>query len=97
MRISDWSSDVCSSDLLSRSPLAVIRRLLYDRITARDSDMATQLKEAAPAVAEDANLSLPAWLYSDPEFFAVEMERVMRPSWQEIGRASCRERGCQYV
>jgi len=28
--------------------------------------------------------SLPAWLYSDPEFFAVEMERLMRPAWQVV-------------
>lgn len=28
--------------------------------------------------------SLPAWTYSDPEFFALEMERVMRPSWQIV-------------
>lgn len=28
--------------------------------------------------------SLPAWTYRDPEFFALEMERVMRPSWQIV-------------
>jgi phenylpropionate dioxygenase-like ring-hydroxylating dioxygenase large terminal subunit len=27
-------------------------------------------------------LSLPGWVYHDPEFFAVEMERVIRPAWQ---------------
>jgi hypothetical protein len=32
----------------------------------------------------DAGLSLPAWTYSDPEFFAVEMERVIRTSWQIV-------------
>jgi phenylpropionate dioxygenase-like ring-hydroxylating dioxygenase large terminal subunit len=32
----------------------------------------------------DADWSLPAWLYSDPEFFQVEMARVMRPSWQVV-------------
>ena len=32
----------------------------------------------------DADWSLPAWLYNDPEFFAVEMKRVMRPSWQVV-------------
>jgi carnitine monooxygenase subunit len=28
--------------------------------------------------------SLPGWLYTDSEFFAVEMERVIRPSWQVV-------------
>ena len=28
--------------------------------------------------------SLPAWTYSDPEFAAVEAERVFRPSWQVV-------------
>jgi len=32
----------------------------------------------------DADWSLPAWLYSDPDYFAVEMARVMRPSWQVV-------------
>lgn len=32
----------------------------------------------------DADWSLPAWLYNDPEFFAVETARVMRPSWQVV-------------
>ncbi len=32
----------------------------------------------------DADWSLPAWTYSDPEFFSVEMQRVMRPSWQVV-------------
>jgi len=27
-------------------------------------------------------LSLPGWLYHDPEYFAVEMARVIRPGWQ---------------
>ena len=32
--------------------------------------------------------SLPAWTYSDPEFFALEMERVIRPSWQIVCHVS---------
>lgn len=31
-----------------------------------------------------AGWSLPAWTYSDPEFFALEQERVFRPSWQVV-------------
>jgi phenylpropionate dioxygenase-like ring-hydroxylating dioxygenase large terminal subunit len=32
----------------------------------------------------DEGFGLPAWTYSDPEFFAAEMERVFRPSWQIV-------------
>ncbi|HVE88310.1 MAG TPA: aromatic ring-hydroxylating dioxygenase subunit alpha, partial [Burkholderiaceae bacterium] len=32
--------------------------------------------------------SLPAWTYRDPEFFAIEMDRVMRPSWQVVCHTS---------
>ena len=28
--------------------------------------------------------SLPAWTYSDPDFYAAEMERVFRPTWQIV-------------
>lgn len=36
------------------------------------------------AAAPDPELSLPGWIYRDPEFFAVEMERVIRPAWQIV-------------
>lgn len=28
--------------------------------------------------------SLPGWVYHDPEFFKIEMERVIRPAWQVV-------------
>ena len=42
------------------------------------------MANAAPLITPDPDdgWSLPAWTYSDREFFAVEMRRVMRPSWQ---------------
>jgi carnitine monooxygenase subunit len=39
-------------------------------------------------VDSDDGWSLPAWIYHDPEFFRVEMERVMRPSWQVVCHVS---------
>ncbi|MEY2882722.1 MAG: hypothetical protein RL490_446 [Pseudomonadota bacterium] len=45
--------------------------------------MATQLRpddQADP----DAGWSLPGWLYHDPEWFAVEQARILRPSWQIV-------------
>jgi phenylpropionate dioxygenase-like ring-hydroxylating dioxygenase large terminal subunit len=34
------------------------------------------------------DLSLPGWIYHDPEFFEVEMRKVIRPSWQIVCHAS---------
>jgi carnitine monooxygenase subunit len=34
------------------------------------------------------DFSLPAWAYSDPEFLALERERVFRPSWQIVCHVS---------
>jgi phenylpropionate dioxygenase-like ring-hydroxylating dioxygenase large terminal subunit len=36
----------------------------------------------------DEGWSLPAWTYSDPEFFDLEMRRLIRPSWQVVCHVS---------
>ena len=45
-----------------------------------------RLVHDAPDGAED--LSLPGWVYHDPEYFRVEMARLIRPSWQIVCHAS---------
>ncbi|QAY77727.1 aromatic ring-hydroxylating dioxygenase subunit alpha [Sphingosinicella sp. BN140058] len=42
----------------------------------------------APHLVHAAELSLPGWIYRDPEFFAAEMDRVIRPSWQVVCHAN---------
>src|SRR3546814_16956568 len=72
MRISDWSSDVCSSDL----PSMQARRQQHagDQVVDRvRADRRPQRPGAAIDPCEQ------------------------RPHHREIGRASCRERVCQYV
>ena len=32
--------------------------------------------------------SLPGWVYYDPDFFRIEMERVIRPNWQVVCHVS---------
>ncbi len=32
--------------------------------------------------------SLPAWTYDDPEFAALEVDRIFRPSWQVVCHVS---------
>src|SRR3546814_2723317 len=90
MRISDWSSDVCSSDLVMLPPLR-----------DRRSDIAAL---AGHFVEAGRHAGLP-----DRQFAPAAMQRLERHDWpgnvrelgnvvqRQIGRASCRERVCQYV
>src|SRR3546814_2396798 len=82
MRISDWSSDVCSSDLTSagRVPTDKGYRLFVDRLT----------KVKPMSAAEQRAIS--NFLQG-----AVDLDDVVQRSVRQIGRASCRERVCQYV
>src|SRR3546814_8462037 len=75
MRISDWSSDVCSSDL-EVLMLGVSTRSLYI--------------EPAAVTAMDARCQV---ISVSPLMRQLLLEAVEL----EIGRASCRERVCQYV
>src|SRR3954471_15604846 len=34
------------------------------------------------------DVSLPGWIYHDPEYFRVEMAKLIRPSWQLVCHAS---------
>src|SRR3546814_4940182 len=70
MRISDWSSDVCSSDL--------------HELTTRLSHQLTALMLLHQYSNLNIQVRIPNW-----------QETVS--SLEEIGRASCRERVCQYV
>lgn len=43
---------------------------------------------AEPEVDPQGDLSLPGWIYRDPDYFRVEMARVIRPAWQIVCHAS---------
>lgn len=43
---------------------------------------------AGDAPDPDADFSLPGWIYTDEEFFRLEMERAIRPSWQIVCHVS---------
>src|SRR3546814_2808801 len=74
MRISDWSSDVCSSDLRIEETAGVDEHHVGAGIVGRQAvAVGTQFGQDAFAV--------------DQRLGAAE----------QIGRASCRERVCQYV
>src|SRR3546814_7551461 len=83
MRISDWSSDVCSSDLDGESPAPCIQSCEVDR-----SGGFTIMRIIACARLF-ANRSIPQGQAAGAD--------IDSSSLLQIGRASCRERVCQYV
>src|SRR3546814_5551377 len=82
MRISDWSSDVCSSDLITLNH-GVVETPIFMPVGTYGSVKAMlphELTEVGAQIVLGNTFHL--WL---------------RPGTEEIGRASCRERVCQYV
>lgn len=42
-------------------------------------------------------MSLPAWLYTDPRFFALEREKVFRPAWHMMGHINDAPHAGNYI
>src|SRR3546814_12422461 len=102
MRISDWSSDVCSSDLeAAGGDLAkyALQHKLVDGLKTQEQveDLLAE-RGAADADADGGfrQVSLDAYLQQLHAPLTVD-ERPQVAVVVEIGRASCRERVCQYV
>src|SRR3546814_17788514 len=104
MRISDWSSDVCSSDLLKIgfTPLReALMRLSSEGLVLAEEQRGFRVAPATLADLEDI-------MTSRAEIEALALQRAIRlggDDWEarivaafhQIGSASCRERVCQYV
>src|SRR3546814_6030248 len=87
MRISDWSSDVCSSDLMKPTisrAIAVVTIALALPVVAVDVPSGLSGDGAAPL----GGLAFRA---------ATTVTFFRKKPAHQIGRASCRERVCQYV
>src|SRR3546814_11916228 len=105
MRISDWSSDVCSSDLneVDYESVEFIATMLRQHLTEQEvaadqhwlnPEMEGQGASYAWPVAQLLGGVYQAWDESPHCVDELEKRLLAR---QEIGRASCRERVCKYV
>src|SRR3546814_3467092 len=81
MRISDWSSDVCSSDLVRHESFAC-------------AEFVELARALGVAIVEAYHDSYPLIAEATADFAYLRLQQSRE---EEIGRASCRERVCQYV
>src|SRR3546814_4382318 len=106
MRISDWSSDVCSSDLLAVLSAAYVA---WDQFTG-NPEPAVMKWGFVLVTLYMGPIGLLLYVMADKEPRPGEHEAFIRPLWKqgvgstvhcvagdatEIGRESCRERVCQ--
>src|SRR3546814_8565566 len=90
----DWSSDVCSSDLYAGGVLTwttgglMRSEFTCDQETYRHRDINTEYRPGNSfcVLQTDKNTSM-----------ILDERGIYRSQGEEIGRASCRERGCQKV
>src|SRR3546814_20730243 len=106
MRISDWSSDVCSSDL--EGLYYIVDRAKDMIVSGGENIYSAEIENVLsthPAVAGVAVIGVPDARWGE-SVKAVVIVREGHPSDEDlliahcrsqIGRASCRERVCQYV
>src|SRR3546814_20433174 len=105
MRISDWSSDVCSSDLCAPCGITAeqcaLRALQYlnslqvVELSRKFGDLGEIRDHARRTLPEREALAANRELYARPRptYLRAEAGRDGRA----IGKPSCRERGCKYV
>src|SRR3546814_18951961 len=104
MRISDWSSDVCSSDLLAVGIAVGLQTLEHGKSVLQSATGDRYRQGIASAHAGRVPAAVFAMLRVcdvGAEYAAEAKCFRFRPvgrqgSFVEIVRASCRERGCQY-
>src|SRR3546814_11357221 len=100
MRISDWSSDVCSSDLTVQNELVLLLTKSHRNVcVVGDGDQSIYKFRGADM------RNILDFETAFPDVTVVVLEQNYRSTQKiltaanavKIGRASCRERVCQYV
>src|SRR3546814_14717675 len=101
MRISDWSSDVCSSDLA----LADNSWNEQEQLMVAELARSVSRPDLGVRLARNARKSSDSWLWT-AGYPRLPLSPLLERHWtmihaitrqEKIGRASCRERVCQYV
>src|SRR3546814_4704306 len=87
MRISDWSSDVCSSDLVRHQRSQPVELAWQQRLVAHPQTTSVGWVTGGKGASRKAGRSAAAPVSGT----SIALARY------QIGRASCRERVCQYV
>src|SRR3546814_8090486 len=102
MRISDWSSDVCSSDLMITNHLVAVHNvataeaLSLALLSGLDLHMVHELIAGGPASSEIFGFRGPMMIEGRYDTPTMRLD-VFQKDLDKSGRASCRERVCQYV
>src|SRR3546814_19662400 len=107
MRISDWSSDVCSSDLRLIAKMPTIAAMAYKYSVGQpfvyprnDLSYTANFLNMTFSVPAEEYVIDPVVVDAMDKIFTLHADHEQNASTstvRQIGRASCRERGCQYV
>src|SRR3546814_4644539 len=92
MRISDWSSDVCSADLLCHGRQLTSRGAVRDLLFERPASQGLPRTQRRHLGGENT-VCFVAW----DGWQRLRIDHRLDIILGEIGRASCRARVCQYV
>src|SRR3546814_13282867 len=100
MRISDWSSDVCSSDLRINNAISKPGNPTAIKVNRQGCAQLGKMPDATRAVM--AATTAPPTMNEPPapimpEAKKIDIGKARAFGENKIGRASCRERVCQYV
>src|SRR3546814_16065999 len=96
MRISDWSSDVCSSDLLDAIPDLSDNQVIVFTDWPGRSPQEVEDQITYPLTVNLQGLPGVRVVRSSSAFGFSMINIIFEDAVDQIGRASCRERECQY-
>src|SRR3546814_15040003 len=95
MRISDWSSDVCSSDLRRfLHPAHRLADVAGEGLVGAEEEMKVRFDAEDELLHEIADRRIGG---QAERLVADKVADMVGAARRQIGRASCRERVCQYV